>query len=227
MEQGGYTTSPAELKERIAAERRGVPFLVYRDGAAAQRIVELGQAKEAITIGRSPRADVSLHWDGDVSRAHAEMHQIADVWTIVDDGLSRNGTFVNDERVQGRRRLTNGDRLRCGTTLITYWSPAEAASVSTAVAPEQAALRISPAQRRVLIALARPFRDGDHFATAATNPQIAAELYLSVPAVKAHIRALFQQFGVGDLPQNQKRARLVALALQSGQITERDLEPKG
>ena len=60
-------------------------------------------------------------------------------------------------------------------------------------------------------------------ATPATNQQIADELFLSVQAVKAHLRALFEKFGVEDLPQNSKRAALVERALQSGLISGRDL----
>jgi hypothetical protein len=37
------------------------------------------------------------------------------------------------------------------------------------------------------------------------------------------MRALFAKFGVEDLPQNQKRARLVELALTSGIVALRDL----
>jgi pSer/pThr/pTyr-binding forkhead associated (FHA) protein len=61
-------------------------------------------------------ADVALTWDPDVSRVHAELARLADDWTVVDDGLSRNGTFINGERVEGRRRLFDGDILRCGET---------------------------------------------------------------------------------------------------------------
>ena len=42
-------------------------------------------------------------------------------------------------------------------------------------------------------------------------------------AVKTHLRALFEKFGVGELPQNQKRVALVQRALQSGVVGERDL----
>jgi DNA-binding NarL/FixJ family response regulator len=44
-----------------------------------------------------------------------------------------------------------------------------------------------------------------------------------VDAVKTHLRTLFAKFGVQDLPQNQKRVKLVERALQSGAITPRDL----
>ena len=73
------------------------------------------------------------------------------------------------------------------------------------------------------MALCRPFKDGASFATPATNAQIAEELTLSVDAIKTHLRALFEKFGVEDLPQNQKRVALVERALQSGLITDKDL----
>jgi pSer/pThr/pTyr-binding forkhead associated (FHA) protein len=45
---------------------------------------------------------------------------------VIDDGLSRNGTFVNDRRVEGRRRLMDGDVLRCGATTLLFHSPFQA-----------------------------------------------------------------------------------------------------
>jgi hypothetical protein len=41
--------------------------------------------------------------------------------------------------------------------------------------------------------------------------------------VKAHLRALFERFALGDLPQNEKRARLVQVALDSGAVTSADI----
>ena len=73
------------------------------------------------------------------------------------------------------------------------------------------------------MALCRPYREGSAYATPATNQQVADEVFLSVDAVKTHLRTLFSKFGVEDLPQNQKRVKLVELALQSGAITPRDL----
>ena len=85
------------------------------------------------------------------------------------------------------------------------------------------ALQLTDTQRRVLLALCRPYRDGDSFATPATNQQIAAEVCLSVDAVKTHLRTLFAKFELGELPQNQKRARLAEVVLQFGVISQRDL----
>ena len=95
---------------------------------------------------------------------------------------------------------------------------------ATRVASELPTVRsVTETQRNVLVALCRPYKHGAAFATPASNQAIAAELYLSVDAVKTHLRALFTKFGVEDLPQNLKRVRLAELALHSGVITERDL----
>jgi hypothetical protein len=47
-------------------------------------------------------------------------------------------------------------------------------------------------------------------------------VHLSVDAVKANMRDLFVRFGLGDLPQNEKRSRLVVAVLASGQVAPHD-----
>jgi len=214
----------SELKERIEAERRGAPFLVYRGGEGRQVLRILDGERERFTVGRSESADVSLAFDPEVSRVHAELERFGQDWTLTDEGLSRNGSFVNGERVIGRRRLRDGDALRFGDTLILFRSPAEAEGEETVTGGAHPdASEVTETQRRVLVALCRPFREGSEFASPATNRQIAESVFLSVDAVKANLRALFERFEVGDLPQNQKRIRLAELALRSGVISPRDL----
>jgi hypothetical protein len=89
------------------------------------------------------------------------------------------------------------------------------------VRDDPASLTLSPMQRRILIALCRPVRDSES-ATPATNREIAAEVFLSIDAVKAHLRVLFDRFGLGELPQNEKGARLVASVLVSGLLSPRE-----
>ncbi len=79
-------------------------------------------------------------------------------------------------------------------------------------------VHLTDTQHRILAALCRPISAGNHFATPATNQEIAEEVFLSVDAVKGHLRTLYRKFGIEDLPHNQKRARLVELATRGGYI---------
>jgi hypothetical protein len=217
-----HQASAADLKARIEAERNGAPFLVFYDGEGAQRVVTLDG--DTLSVGRSRDAAICLAWDTQVSRLHAEVARVGEHWVVSDDGLSRNGTYVNDARITGRRRLQDRDVIRIGLTAMLYRQPGAQADPSTALATgSDVSARVTPAQRRVLVALCRPFAGGATFATPATNPQIAEELFLTVAAVKTHLRALFEAFEIGELPQQEKRHRLVALAFSSGIVSERDL----
>jgi pSer/pThr/pTyr-binding forkhead associated (FHA) protein len=211
-----------ELKAQVEAERGGVPFLVFRDGEGRHRIFALAESDARIALGRSASAAVSLGWDEEVSRIHAELAQIGGEWTLLDDGLSLNGSFVNEEPVRGRRRLHDGDTVRVGGTLLLFRDPREADARATIPSAEPE-VSLSETQRRVLVALCRPFKQSTAFVTPATNEQIASELFLSVDAVKKHMRALFEKFGVEDLPQYEKRARLVERAFAGEFVSERDL----
>lgn len=200
-------------------------LLRFTDDEGRQQEFMLTADQERVTIGRSPHADLALRWDAEVSRLHAAIEYLGAHWTIVDDGLSRNGTFVNGERLVGRRRLMAGDRIRVGTSLVSFHDFGgvvdDATRTSTGAIPTLRSL--TDTQRAVLIALCRPYKNGAGFATPASNQQIAEELFLSVDAIKTHLRALFAKFGVENLPQNQKRVRLAGLAMQSGLISDRDL----
>jgi DNA-binding NarL/FixJ family response regulator len=126
--------------------------------------------------------------------------------------------------VTSRQRLKDGDVLTVGGVVLAYRSPGgESMSrpTVTAMGPHVGEL-LTPTQRRVLVALCRPFKDST-YATPATNQQIADELVVSVDAVKSNLRALFSAFGVDDLPQNQKRASLALRALRTGVVSRRDL----
>jgi len=215
--------SARDVKALIAAERACRPFVHWRDGTGAQQILMLAAERQRVTIGRRAESDVALSWDLEVSRAHALLEPVAEAWTLVDDGLSRNGSFVNGSRVHGRHRLHNRDRMCFGNTHVVFHEPAGPdGSDSTARAPTSpAAVHLSEMQRKVLIALCRPVVVSAS-STTATNPQIAEEVFLSVDAVKAHLRVLFDRFGVGELAQNEKRARLAAVVLGAGLLARRD-----
>ena len=221
-----HSLSAAELKQLLALERAGGAFLAFRNEQGTLRLYAVDGAqrpREATsTIGRRTEADLSLAWDGEVSGLHAELHHIGGEWTVVDDGLSTNGTYVNGQRISGRQRLRDGDQIRVGRTVLAYRAAQATLVQETVAAADLPKIELTDAQRRVLVALCRPYRDGN-YATPATNQQIAEEIFLSVDAVKMHLRSLFAKFQLSELAQNQKRARLAEQALQFGVISLRDL----
>jgi pSer/pThr/pTyr-binding forkhead associated (FHA) protein len=222
---GRYARSPAELKQVIEAERRGRPFLLWRGDGGQQRIFPLDEHSDGVTVGRRSSCTIALDHDDQVSRTHAQLELVGEEWTVADDGLSRNGTFVNGHRVTARRRLVDGDVMRFGKTLIEFRSPRHehTAAVTTPGSFTPLVENLTDVQRRILVALCRPYKSGGQYATPASNNDIAGEVFLGLDAVKNHLRLLFQRFGIADLPQNQKRARLVELAFQWGLVTDRDL----
>jgi len=219
---GPHAATAAELKAQIEAERDGLPFLIYRDGAGEHRLLALDPERDHVTLGRRPSADVPLDWDDEVSRLHAELVRKGEDWTLVDDGLSLNGSFVNGEPLRGHRRLQDGDAMRIGSTVLVFRNPrARESNATRPSADVRTVVSLTDTQRRVLTALCEPFRESVAFVTPPSNEQIAAEVYLSVDAVKKHMRTLFEKFGVGHLPQNEKRARLVERAFAGGFVSDR------
>ena len=218
-----HSATPRELQARIAAERAGRPFLVYRDGDDQEAIVPLDELGTRLTLGRRAGNDIVLGWDEEVSRVHAALERVGPDWLIADDGLSHNGTWVNAERLTGQRRLRDGDVIAVGSTALAFVAPEEGASQPTVTARgPHIGSALTPAQRRVLVALCRPYGQSA-IAAPPSNREIADELVVSVDAVKATLRALFALFGVDQLPQNRKRAALVEAALRTGAVARREL----
>jgi pSer/pThr/pTyr-binding forkhead associated (FHA) protein len=213
--------STADVQALIAAERGGQPFLTGRGHDGGQMIFLLPRDRWRLTIGRKPESDIALSWDSEVSRAHALLEQVGDQWTLVDDGLSSNGSYVNGQRVVGRQRLRQGDRLCFGATQLLFRDPGPPESEATRRDAKTTAMPLTPTQRKILVALCRPLNDATS-ALPATNRQIADEIFLSVDAVKAQLRLLFDRFGLAELPQNEKRVRLAQAAFAQGSVTPRD-----
>ena len=217
-----HSLSPAEQSALLAAERQGAPFLAYRDGLGDLRFVPL-PARGRITIGRTVDNDVILEDDPQVSRAHAQLEPAGGGWTVVDDGMSRNGTFVNGEKVMRHQRLADRDALRIGTTMFVFRAPGAGGVDSTIAAERSAAPRLTTAERRVLVALCRPLLEPGLAPTPPSNAEIAGELFISLPGVKGHVRSLCAKLELDSLPQNRKRAELARKALELGLVTARDL----
>ncbi|MGH3795549.1 MAG: BTAD domain-containing putative transcriptional regulator [Pseudonocardiaceae bacterium] len=104
-------------------ERGSRPFVLFHEDDGEQHIVELDTAQSPLTIGRRSSNDLSLAWDQEVSRVHAYLERAGDGWELVDEGRSRNGSYVNGERVDSRHTLRDADVMRLGTTVLLYRAP--------------------------------------------------------------------------------------------------------
>jgi DNA-binding SARP family transcriptional activator len=113
--------------EQSGASSQG-PLVVWRDPDGAEHRVDLAAAAGHVTIGRRSDSDVALTWDSEVSRLHAQVERVGTEWTVRDDGLSRNGTWVNGERISGPRRLLDGDIVRVGRTVLSVLARPHAVS---------------------------------------------------------------------------------------------------
>jgi pSer/pThr/pTyr-binding forkhead associated (FHA) protein len=90
-----------------------------------------------IVIGRSPSCDLPVP-STRVSRRHAWVHPEGSKYAVADLG-STNGTFVNEQRVNGDRILLPGDQIRVGEHTITYCVMEPGASAITADDPDGSA----------------------------------------------------------------------------------------
>ena len=217
---GLHRRTPAELKAVLEAQRAGTPFLEYRDGEEEQRIVALAPGRERYSIGRLAACEVALTWDEEASRAHALLEQVGGAWTIEDRGSS-NGTLVNASRIIGPTVLHDGDVLRVGRTQLIFHAAGDDDLRRTTPALDRVVPSVTDSQRKVLVELCRPALERN--SGAASNREIAETLFVSVETVKTHMRALFDAFEVGDVPQYHKRTELVRRALQTGLVTHHDL----
>jgi len=72
---------------------------------------------EVIIVGRSQDNEVPLSLDKEISRRHAIL-KLESGQYVIQDKNSLNGTYVNDERIDGPRVLQDGDTILVGITDI-------------------------------------------------------------------------------------------------------------
>lgn len=99
--------------------------LVVLAGAKKNAAVPL--KKDRFVIGRAKECSLRAGSDA-ISRRHCEI-ATSESGAIVRDLGSRNGTFVNDERIEGDRPLAHGDRLRVGPLEFRFESEGQLSEV--------------------------------------------------------------------------------------------------
>ena len=119
-----------QMTEAPAPTSRTVGLLTVTAGPSAGRVLLL-PAAGAATLGRGEDCTCSFTHAG-LSRLHARVYGIQGNYALEDAG-SKNGTFVNDERVTGLAALRHGDRVLLGGEMplsFTLVTPAEAAALT-------------------------------------------------------------------------------------------------
>lgn len=174
-----------------------------------------------VTIGKAATNVVSIDHDATVSRLHAVLEYHGSAWSLRDIG-SRNGTYVNGEKVAGERVLRSGDEMRIGKSRLVFWDRSRldstlgdepTRSVETFVAPP----RLTPRELDVLLALCRPLVSSDGFPVPASTRQLALELVVTDAAVKQHLQNMYDKFGIPA--EGDRRVRLANEALRRGAVT--------
>jgi pSer/pThr/pTyr-binding forkhead associated (FHA) protein len=117
--QESFVMAPAQ----VAQARAEAGLVPGRLVVTRSRIVPVGKVVEAgpvpTTIGRSDDNVLVLDGDDYASAHHARVESGLDGTWVVDLG-STNGTYVNGERIEGRRRLHEGDLLQVGDTELAF-----------------------------------------------------------------------------------------------------------
>jgi pSer/pThr/pTyr-binding forkhead associated (FHA) protein len=108
---GGVGTPRAPTAART--ERKGARLRILEPPEQQGEVYPLG---DEITVGRGGGCGIVLTADQFVSTVHARVFRRGDD-VFVEDLGSRNGTFVNGERVTTATQVRRGDRVQFGQTV--------------------------------------------------------------------------------------------------------------
>jgi DNA-binding CsgD family transcriptional regulator len=184
---------------------------MWMDGAR-ERIPLEG---ERLTIGQSSSNDLPLAYDQTVSRIHAVLERVASRWCVRDLG-SRNGTFVNGERIWGERSLRSGDEIQVGRVKLVI-RMGDARGEEDATVGAESAPDLTRREREVLLALCRPMVSAEVFREPASVREIASELVVTEAAVKQHLSRLYDKFRIFE--SEGRRGRLANEAIRRGAVS--------
>lgn len=179
----------------------------------------LDPADQPFLIGRRPQADLRLE-DPTVSRNHAALIAVRGLWFIEDIGSS-GGTFLlrgssRPVKLLGRERLLDGDRVRVGRTILRFMDPRKPDDARETDLVDDPTIVLTDRELDVLKLLCADELEGR--GGSPSDSTIAATLFVSGATVRTHMRNLFRKFGLEDVPDRQKRARLVRRAIDEGWV---------
>ncbi len=111
--------SRSEVAAALAGQAKTQrPWLVIVNGRTS--VGKMYRLESTLVIGRAPQCDVHLDEDG-ISRRHARLLRRDDGTVHIQDLESRNGTFVNGEKIE-MYALRDGDKIQIGNISILKFS---------------------------------------------------------------------------------------------------------
>lgn len=175
---------------------------------------------QRVTLGKASTNVVALEHDETVSRLHAVLENLGFAWSIRDLG-SRNGTYLNGERITAERVLRSGDEVRVGRSRLIFWEVKETGQrgeeETVSAQPSDLPPRLTRREVDVLVVLCRPLVSDDPFPEPASVRRMAGELFVTEAAVKQHLQNLYDKFAIPT--EGDRRVRLANEALRRGAVT--------
>ena len=176
---------------------------------------------QRVTVGKASTNSVSLEHDSTVSRLHAVLENHGFAWSVRDVG-SRNGTYLNGEKISAERVLRSGDELRVGVSRLIFWEVKEGDETTSgdetiSAVPAQFPPPLTRRELEVLVVLCRPLVSDDPFPAPASVRQMAQQLFVTEAAIKQHLQNLYDKFAVPT--EGERRVRLANEAIRRGAVT--------
>jgi sigma-B regulation protein RsbU (phosphoserine phosphatase) len=122
---------------------------------------------ETLSLGRSSVNELCFAEDVGLSRQHMILERDGDHWTVRDLG-SKNGTFLNGNRLAVKTRLRPGDRIAASRVVLVY-DPAEVDANKTVVFDRGAIT--NPSEMTVSTTLEHLLLQGEPRETSPLSPQ--------------------------------------------------------
>lgn len=108
----------SKIRKQSRATEKGIPSLIQYTGNDVGKRYLL--EKSLIKLGRSAETDISIA-ESSISRLHAHLFCEED-GVYLEDAGSANGTYLNDEKLEKKKKLKDQDLIRLGAVLLKFFS---------------------------------------------------------------------------------------------------------
>jgi pSer/pThr/pTyr-binding forkhead associated (FHA) protein len=177
---------------------------------------------DRVIVGSAEDTDLVID-DPTVSRVHARLERVGNIWMLTDLGAT-NGTLLRGRRIMAPERLSHDDDIVMGRTKLVFLDKASDRRPRTL--PLEEVPTLTRTEKSVLVELCRPLLSGNPFNPPAPVKQIAQRRNVGRGAIEAVLLNLYDKFGIHKHPDDEidRRTRLANEAVQRGVIGPNDLK---